>query len=579
MSVAFIVPIVALGAAYLISADSKKLFSNSSNGSNSSSNNKLESFLEDVPAEKEGFDNKAATDLYVTQNKYQTGPGNEIYSLTGKYMDVADFKHKNMVPFYGGKLKGQIYGNNKAEGVLDNMVGAGSQMFHKVEQAPLFTPEENVQWANGMPNATDFIKSRINSAMATNNVKPFDSERVGPGLNKGYTTEGSGGYNSILEARESYMPKSVDELRVMTNPKLETNIEEFQGPSNSVIKNIGSIGRVEKNRPDTFFIQTQDRWFTTTGQEKAPTLRADTTVVMTDTTRNNQSSEYIGVAGRGDTVSDYAPRNFKTPKKQAAENSGITPSCAVNRGPEDISKKWQMESIKNYSNNRTTTRAVESFGSGFTTAIGAVISPLMDILNPTRRQEASKNIRIYGDAGTTVPENYLMNPNDTPAVTIKETTLFTPPLGIPTCSNNAVGGYIVTDQQPFTNQRGSTTDALYFGDAGGGSTRWGGSTACNSIQTINEGKEHTLQSRINQGNMAIYNEPEINFSISKNDCDRRNPRMWVPTNLPSKFVTQDMMTDSNTRRPMCYDTPERNQPDLLNAFRQNPYTQSLSSVA
>ena len=57
-----------------------------------------------------------ATDKYFDQNIYEKrveqgkkvgqDPQN-IYSLTGNYLDSAQFKHNNMVPFNGGKVKGK----------------------------------------------------------------------------------------------------------------------------------------------------------------------------------------------------------------------------------------------------------------------------------------------------------------------------------------------------------------------------------------------------------------------------------------------------------------------------------------
>ena len=49
------------------------------------------------------------------------------------------------------------------------------------------------------------------------------------------------------------MPKTVNELRVDTNPKMTFGLEGHQGPATSYIKDYGHIetqGR-EKNRPDT----------------------------------------------------------------------------------------------------------------------------------------------------------------------------------------------------------------------------------------------------------------------------------------------------------------------------------------
>jgi hypothetical protein len=89
-----------------------------------------------------------------------------------------------MVPFNGGKVKGRTYDMNINESVLDNMIGSGSQVIKKIEQAPLFKPQENMQWAFGAPNSSDFYQSRVNPGMKISNVKPFESEYVGTGLNQ-----------------------------------------------------------------------------------------------------------------------------------------------------------------------------------------------------------------------------------------------------------------------------------------------------------------------------------------------------------------------------------------------------------
>ena len=56
------------------------------------------------------------------------------------HLESKQFKHNNMVPFNGGKVKGNTYHANIAESVLDNMIGSGSQVMKKIEQAPLFKP-------------------------------------------------------------------------------------------------------------------------------------------------------------------------------------------------------------------------------------------------------------------------------------------------------------------------------------------------------------------------------------------------------------------------------------------------------
>ena len=86
------------------------------------------------------------------------------------------------------KIKGATVSANVEESVLDNMQGQGSQMIRKQAQAPLFKPQANLQYANGAPNASDFLQSRVNPSMRMANVKPWEELQVAPGLNKGYNT-------------------------------------------------------------------------------------------------------------------------------------------------------------------------------------------------------------------------------------------------------------------------------------------------------------------------------------------------------------------------------------------------------
>jgi hypothetical protein len=524
-----------------------------------------------------------ATDKYFDQNYYERREnsgkkvGNniqDIYSLTGNYLDSKEFKHNNMVPFYGGKIKGQVYGVNMAETMLDNMVGSGSQVIKKIEQAPLFKPQENMQWANGTPNMSDFFQSRVNPGMKNSNVKPFDSEYVGPGLDKGYTSNGSNGYNSGMEARDSWLPKTVDELRVATNPKLEYSLENHQGPSYAKVQNVGILGKVEKYHPDTFFINSQDRWLTTTGQEKGQALRPIQEVHAT--TRNTTASSYSGVAG-GDKNASYVPSAYTAPKRVELDPNDVPASNAANRGPSEDGDAF-IRSHTAYENNRSTSRQVDTYRSSFRGAIGAVIAPLMDAFRPTRKEEYGPNIRIYGDAGSNVKQNYVVNPGDAPATTIKETTLYSPNSYI---GNQASVGYVLHNQQAIANQRDTTTCG-YVGSVGGNGAARQGEVIVDAAyrQTNNDKLEATQLSYTPQGNTQIYNQ-QMNVNIARIDSDRDNPRMWVPNASTISQMPAGKAQIGQIRGKQQYDENkigcERIQPDLLNAFRENPYTQSLQS--
>jgi hypothetical protein len=525
-----------------------------------------------------------ATDKYFNQDLYEKQVRNhkpvgqnpqEVYSLTGNYLNSDQFKHNNMVPFNGGKVKGRTYDMNITESVLDNMIGSGSQVIKKIEQAPLFKPEDNVQWAYGMPNQSDFYQSRVNPAMKNNNVKPFDTIMVGPGLDQGYGINGSNGYNSGMEARDKWLPKTVDQLRVETNPKLEYELVNHEGPANSFIKTAPTtqmLGRVEKQRPDTFFINTQDRWLTTTGAEKGETLRP--IQEMGVVRRNDIETEYMGPAGATDVKAATAPENFEPSKRHEVLSCGVNHSRATGQG-NHTDKDIFLRSHTNYENNRSTVRQPETLRSGFSGAIGAVIAPLMDLLKPTRKDETINNVRIYGEATSAVPKGYVYNPQDATATTVKETTLYAPTFRI---NNQKEGIYVNNYTAPDSTQRDSTS-CQYYTAAGGAATGYGDmSYEAAYRQHNNDIKSSTIGNRPNQGGTQVFNQ-QMHLTTIKSDTDRLdgrvNPAFSRLSGLPPSVNTYGAI-----RAPQYYNecaSCDRIQPDILSAFKNNPYTHSLTS--
>jgi hypothetical protein len=517
-----------------------------------------------------------ATDKYFDQNVYElkqranipiSNTIQQFYSLTGDYLSSEEFKHNNMVPFNGGNPQGQIYKVNIAETILDNYSGSGSQTIQKIEQAPLFKPQDNIQWTYGMPDMSEFYQSRVNPANINNNVKPFESVMVGPGLDKGFTAAGSHGYNAGMESRDKWLPKTVDELRVKTNPKQEYTLENLQGPASSSIKNIGIEGKVEKYRPDTFYINSQDRWLTTNGAEKATRMVAEE--IFKPSHRNDTTTFQHGTPNAILKTASYVPTKHEDPKRIQLEGFDVGHSNAAGTGPQhDI-----QNNHTNYNNNRSHNEQPRTFGSGFTHAIGAAIAPIMDILKPSRKEEYTCNMRIYGNSGSIIPGNYVLNPGDAPSTTIKETTLYQPNSFIGHQKDNAA--YLVSQQQPIANQR----DTLNHNQLLGASSKYGNRQYdAEYRQTNNDVKERLVVARTNAGNTSQFN-PNMNVTLSKIDSDRENNRLWAPSavipNGPSvQTYGKAHMPQYNNQCNGC----DRISPDLLTAFKENPYTHSLTSA-
>jgi hypothetical protein len=604
------IPLVALGGMYVISNQNKEGLTKKSNMKESFNNMGIRTNLQEklpeskfsnylpntnVPPQnypimnnKELIDNvqeypnpNTATDKYFNQNAYEqkqragipvSNNIQQFYSLSGDYMDTKMFTHNNMVPFNGAKPKGQIYNNNNAETILDNYVGNGSQVIKKIEQAPLFKPQENVQWTYGMPDMSDFYQSRQNPVNKNNMVKPFESIRVGPGLDKGYTADGSHGFNAGMEARDKWLPKTVDELRVATNPKQEYDLNGLQGPAQSQIKNVGIEGKIEKYRPDTFFINTQDRWLTTTGAEKAGQLVPD--YIVKPSTRNETTTYQHGTPNAVLKTASYVPTRHEETKRTQLEGFDVGHSVATRSAPlQHQSVDNNHNSHTNYENNRSVNQQPQTFGSGFSKAVGAVIAPIMDILKPSRKEEYSCNMRVYGNIGGEVPGNYVMTPGDAPNTTIKETTLYQPNGYINNQRDNA--GYLVNEQQPIANQR----DTVNHDHLMGISSKHG-NRQYDSVyrQTNNEAKEKSIAGRVNQGNAKHFN-PQINITMSRLDSDRENNRLWAPQSVVPNGPSVKTY-GKIAQAPQYYDQCQgcdRISGDLLSAFKQNPYTHSLTS--
>jgi hypothetical protein len=605
------IPLVALGGMYVISNQNKEGLTKKSNVKENFNNMGIRTNLQektpdsrfsnylpntDVPPQnypimnnKELIDTvqeypnpNTATDKYFNQNVYQqkeragvpiSNNIQQFFSLTGDYMDTKMLTHNNMVPFNGAKPRGQIYNNNNAETILDNYVGNGSQVIKKIEQAPLFKPQENVQWTHGMPTMSDFYQSRQNPVNRNNMVKPFETVRVGPGLDKGYTADGSHGFNSGMEARDKWLPKTVDELRVSTNPKQEYDLNGLQGPAQSQIKNVGIEGKMEKYRPDTFFINTQDRWLTTTGAEKAGQLVPD--YIVKPSTRNETSSYQHGTPNAIIKTASYVPTRHEESKRTQLEGFSIGHSVGTRSAPlEDQSANNRYNSHTNYENNRSVNQQGETFGSGFSKAVGAVIAPIMDILKPSRKEEYSCNMRIYGNIAGEIPGNYVLTPGDSPNTTIKETTLYQPNSFIGNQNENAA--YLVSEQQPFECQRDTVNHANFMGISSKHGNRQYDSVY---RQTNSEAKEKSIAGRVNQGNAKHYNS-QINVTMSKLDSDRDNNRLWAPQSvIPSGPSVQ---TYGKANMPQYMDNCigcERINPNILDSIKNNPYIFSFNSVA
>lgn len=214
--------------------------------------------------------------LYNTNSPIASG--NHGISLTGEPINPNTFKHNNMVPFFGGRIKQNV--DDKAnQTVLEHFTGNIDNYQQKKEIGPFFAAENNVCNPYGSASTTTFQQDRIVPSKIMHNVTPIEKVRVGPGLNQGYTAQPSGGFQQA-NTRDYILPKTVDEMRTKNNPKLTYMGRILSGKG---IAKPGKIGVMEKRHPDSFYINTPDRYFTTVGAQTAERQRPN--IVLKDVNR------------------------------------------------------------------------------------------------------------------------------------------------------------------------------------------------------------------------------------------------------------------------------------------------------
>lgn len=533
------IPLVALGGLYLIS-------------------NKKEPFVNTYRNPNQ------VTDKYFQPNTTYVNDSTQkqFTDLAGRKVNVNDYS-ENMVPFFGKtkNIGDALKDLNYAEQILDNAVGSGSLKITKSESAPLFKPQDNTQWAHGAPNQSEFYQSRVNPSQNMHNVKPFQEMHVAPGMNKGFSSQGSGGFNSGTEARDQWIDKTVNQLRVTTNPKTSFTLDKHEGPAQTLVKNLGIEGKVEKYLPDKFYINSPDRYLTTTGSVLGPTqqsIQPDPTVHRATTTKS-----YTGPAGNGGVQSQAKHGMYRPDNKQQLGTEAFTPAQAPVEKVGYGSMNPLVPTNRSYQNS-------SAFG-GMGGLISAITAPLNDLLRPTRKEDIVGLTR-KGNAGTTVANPTMKDVYVPP--TIKQGTMYNAyEAGGRAYAPVTDGGYQVNDQQPIQNQR-DTTSVPYMGI--------GMSVLPQAMSTQADLSASISANRMTHGRIAGGNIQTFNSTINQVSSTNRSSMHTAYTGgMGSTLnnVSPSMELYGGIRTPNKYEEPNRNTPDLLDAFKKNPYTQSLHSVA
>ncbi len=346
-------------------------------------------------------------------------------SLTGDPINPNSFTHNNMQPFFGSGVK-QNLDEFATRGIFETFTGTSDNYQKKKEIGPIFEPQKNVTNVYGTSNLDGYMLDRYQVSQIRSNETPIERTYVGPGLNKGYTATPSGGFQQA-ETLDYIMPKTTNELRVKTNPKLS-----YYGRINAgqKIAKPGKIGTLFKNRPDTFYIQDPDRYLTTTGAVTAQAIRPCQIVRYTNrktTTTKSRKGPAAPVNGtriavRGKFRVSDKPQ-YETDGPRNASLSGFWNILGFGGEGDEKNKDRPDDYGKKGINLGTNNRMDygEKGRNGNLKGEGRTTSRNGQKANATKRQTMEKSERD-GNMGVSTFKSKVYDPNHKARTTVKETT-------------------------------------------------------------------------------------------------------------------------------------------------------------
>jgi len=454
-----------------------------------------------------------------------------------------DFKHNNMVPFFGSKMTQVNVDNNRMQSKLDTFTGTGNFYKKKKEVENFADIKQNVNNIAGQENTLEFQKTRYVGSTYVTNYVPFQQEKVGPGLNQGYGTDPTGGFQQI-DTRKFELPKNVDELRQGSNPKSTYEGRVVDGQKELLP---GDIGEVCKNRVETTYEQTEDMY------------------LKSGNSANSKETQRPCVNLKQTNRSDLTVKTHQSNLTSAVKSitAPLLDIMRVNKKEYTVMHGRPMGNLQNTNPSKMT-----------------IYDP-NDVARTTIKETLIHDARVGNIKGNYgVEKNIIYDPNDVARTTMRETTESKGKTGnVGNVQNSDAYKNIKVDMR--TTDRQLTSDNQYYGV--------GDSAADKQMlyddkynATINEVRDILLKERKpTKTSVKLYNEIDhthLNPNKSKLECDQHNTRQTGNLGrVMNEIPTTDRINITKDKPVYRNDASDRISPDILAAFNNNPYSQPLNS--
>jgi hypothetical protein len=521
------------------------------------------------------------------------------------------FFHNNMVPFFGSTIKQNVNATAN-ENTLNMYTGQWDySRKQKQEIAPMFAPEANIQNIYGdqqyLQKMNENLERFIPSLMRTNEA-PTEKVYVTPGLNMGYNETAAFGFHDPVRA----LPKTTNELRAKNKPKLTYDKPVVSGKG--LTQHGTARPNQQKNRPElVVYNETGKRNYGAKAVVLGSTERPE---YLLGSALRSVSKFFLGGAKGVEHMQPKLPGGATAPtkrKQHLAAGAYVAPgTAAVKKQPllapdaaaKETKRKQQTEQnahkgyftsvIKRQTTHtdelarktvKQTTEANTHGGGKLNLKSAHLAATVHDPLDkPAYTLKDMVKVENYtGNAHPTVKKISVWNPDSKAKTTVKQTTLVKDYVGGKNTAQNG-GAYAVLKVAPKYTQRQDVLVENYTGGAGAVVA------AAQDYDAAYNAETNALKEQVAAGRAPTQNSVKLavggdmqNVDVKRLDTDRKNPRDFEQ-DLPNANVPFQVLPTANaysiTKEKNTVSNQsniDRMQPDLLDAYRNNPYTQSLHS--
>ena len=351
----------------------------------------------------------------VARQQHGAPGGATMHSaLAGVDIPVEHFTHNNQTPFFGARVKQNVQGDAH-EATLANYTGRSVLHQNKCEGPNRFEPQR--EGPRVCP--VEPLHERVTAPLKRNNEVPVPPVRVGPGLNRGYTAEPFGGYQQPDYADFLGMRyHDVDHLRVQ--PKVSALPGRQGGAALPSGKPAGreQLGEMRPPAAPRTREQRPEHQHPTTGAFRRPAQHGQ--VVLHSVARPDEEAFMPGAAyAHGALAANTSTAAVGAPQRRPppVEHAGLRNVSGIARAGD-----YGRASVAPACGVAAALAERPAPMRNVTTAIKAMLAPLQDLLQPTRKEFAVDHGRAFGNLQPTFPDKITVHdPNDVARTTIKET--------------------------------------------------------------------------------------------------------------------------------------------------------------